>query len=370
MPQVVSNAESRRSFLPSAYALANIPLRPGSTEACVSNVHHVIDTPGPPSLWRTMRRRGGTWVLLIVGVACSGAAGPQTERQVIRLSTGLPGAFFNPLGAALLGAYSKAMPYLTFAEVPSGGAVENLELLQRGAADLGFAFADVTYLAFVGRLDENTRPFDRLRGVAILQLTSIHVLIRRDSGITSIEQLRGRRVALGPSGSGTAISSKVLLEAFGVPLSELRGQYLPFLASANGVVRGELDAAFISAAYPAESVLTATRGGAHLLEVSGPVVERLRTNYPFLRVALIPAGTYPPFRLPVHTVGIDILIACNADLPETLVYSLTKTFFDVLPEMATKVDALRRMDLARAPATPIPLHGGAARYYRERELLR
>ena len=246
----------------------------------------------------------------------------------------------------------------------------SLESLQRGAADLGFAFADVTYLAFVGRLDEEPRPFDRLRGVAVLQLTVVHVLIRPGSGITSIEQLRGRRVALGPTGSGTAITAKVLLEAFGVPIAEVRGEYLPFLQSANGVVRGELDAAFVSAGYPAESVLTATRGGANLLEVSGPVVERLRTNYPFLRVALIPAGTYPTVRGPVHTVGIDTLIACSTDLTETLVYRLTKTFFDVLPELATQVDALRRMDLARAPATPIPLHDGAARYYRERELLR
>jgi len=308
--------------------------------------------------------------LLMLSAACSDAARPKTERQVIRLSTGLPGAFFNPLGAALLGAYSKALPDMAFEVVPSGGAVENLGLLQRGAADLGFAFADVTYLAFVGRLDEDPQPFDRLRGVAILQLTTIHVLIRPGSGITSIEQLRGRRVALGPSGSGTAISAKVLLEAFGVPIGEVRGQHLPFLDSANGVVRGDLDAAFISAGYPAESVLTATRRGAHLLEVSGPVVERLRTNYPFLRVALIPAGTYPPFRGPVHTVGIDTLIACSADLSEAVVYSLTRTLFDVLPQMATKVDALRRMDLARAPATPIPLHGGAARYYRERELLK
>jgi TRAP-type uncharacterized transport system substrate-binding protein len=72
----------------------------------------------------------------------------------------------------------------------------------------------------------------------------------------------------------------------------------------------------------------------------------------------------------VHTVGIDTIIACRAGLDETLVYTLTKTFFDVLPELAVRLDALRRMDLARAPATPIPLHDGAARYYRERELFR
>lgn len=368
MPQVVSNTGLGTSCRQPMLLLTSGPERQ-NPRACVSNVRHAI-APGLSSPWRTLRRIWGTCGLLILAAACTDAAHPPPERQTIRLSTGLPGAFFNPLGVALLDAYTKAMPELAFEVVPSGGAVENLESLQRGAADLGFAFADVTYLAFVGRLDEHTRPFDRLRGVAILQLTTIHVLIRPDSGITSIEQLRGRRVALGPPGSGTAISAKVVLEAFGVPISEVRGQHLPFLESANGVVRGELDAAFISAGYPAESVLTATRGGAQLLEVSGPVVERLRTNYPFLRVALIPAGTYPPFLRPVHTVGIDTLIACSADLSETLVYNLTKTFFDVLPEMATKVDALRRMDLARAPATPIPLHGGAARYYRERELLK
>jgi TRAP transporter TAXI family solute receptor len=89
-----------------------------------------------------------------------------------------------------------------------------------------------------------------------------------------------------------------------------------------------------------------------------------------LKGALIPAGTYPRLDRSVHTVGIDTLIACREDLDETLVYTLTKTFFDVLPELAARLDALRRMDLGRAPATPIPLHDGAARYYRERELFR
>jgi hypothetical protein len=140
--------------------------------------------------------------------------------------------------------------------------------------------------------------------------------------------------------------------------------------AANRVVRGSLDAAFVSAGYPAESVQAATRAGAVLLEVSGPVVDRLRIDYPFLKTTLIPAGTYRSLDRSVHTVGIDTLIACRSSLDETVVYDLTKTFFEVLPALAARVDALRRMDLARAPATPIPLHEGAARYYRERELFR
>lgn len=301
---------------------------------------------------------------------CSGDAKEPPERPAIRLSTGVPGAFFNPLGAALIENYSRLLPQYRFEIVPSGGALTNLQVLQHDKADLGFAFADVTYLAYVGRLEEEPVPFDHLRGVAVLQLTAVHVLVRSGSGITSIDQLRGRSVSLGPQGSGTAATAKVLLEAFEVPLDVVRAQYLPFNEAAQRVVRGVLDAAFVSAGYPAESVAAATRAGADVLEVSGPVVERLRTDYPFLKGALIPAGTYPRLDRTVHTVGIDTLVACRAGLDETLVYTLTKTFFEVLPALALQLDALRRMDLARAPATPIPLHDGAARYYRERELFR
>jgi TRAP transporter TAXI family solute receptor len=282
----------------------------------------------------------------------------------------VPGAFFNPLGAALLDSYSKLLPDYRFEIVPSGGALTNLQVLQRGGADLGFAFADVTYLAYVGRLEEEPVPFDQLRGVAILQLTAVHLLVRVGPGIQSIDQLRGRAVALGPQGSGTASTAKVLLEAFGVPVASMRAEHLPFVEAANRLAGGGLDAAFVSAGYPAESVAEATQAGAELLAVSGPVVDQLRTDYPFLKGALIPAGTYPRVDRPVHTVGIDTLIACRAGLDETLVYTLTKTFFDVLPQLAVRLDALRRMDLARAPATPIPLHDGAARFYRERELFR
>jgi uncharacterized protein len=302
--------------------------------------------------------------------ACPRVAGKPAGPRIIRLSTGVPGAFFSPLGAELASAYANRLPEFSFEVVPSGGALHNLEELQRGSADLGLTHADVTYLAFVGRLDERPVPFDQLRGVAVLQLTVVHVVIRPGFTVSSIADLRGRRVALGPLGSGTAETAKVLLQSFGLSLSDVRGEYLPFLEAAHRITRNEIDAAFVSAGYPAESVQVAARAGAAFVEVSGPVVERLRTDYPFLRVALIPSGTYAGLRRSLHTVGIDTLIACRAGLDESVVYRLTKTFFEVLPELATRLDALRRMDLARAPATPIPLHDGAARYYRERELLR
>ena len=307
---------------------------------------------------------------LAAAVGCTRVAGEAPSRATIRLTTGVPGGFFHPLGAAMVDGYARLLPQYAFQVVPSGGAINNLAVLQRGDADIGLAFADVAFMAFVGRLDETPVAFDQLRAVAALQLTTVHVIVRPGSGITSISQLAGRSVALGPVGSGTAATARVLLQSFGVSMSEVHSEYLPFVDAARLVARGQLDAAFVSAGYPADSVLSATRAGADLLEVTGPLVERLRVDHPFLRAALIPAGTYPTRRGAVHTVGIDTLIACRAGLDERLVYELTRSFFELLPDLASHVDALRRMDLARAPATPIPLHEGAARYYRERELFR
>jgi hypothetical protein len=114
----------------------------------------------------------------------------------------------------------------------------------------------------------------------------------------------------------------------------------------------------------------AAQTGAKLLAIEGPAIDRLRHDYPFLRLTAIPAATYPSHSAPIRTIGVDNLLLCRSDLDEELVYELTKNFFAALPELAAEQISLRQMDFAQAPATPIPLHEGAARYYRERELFR
>jgi TRAP transporter TAXI family solute receptor len=105
------------------------------------------------------------------------------------------------------------------------------------------------------------------------------------------------------------------------------------------------------------------KAGVRLLDIDGPIVEEMRTEYPYLKRTLIPAGTYPNQPEPVRTIGIDIALVCRADLDEDLVYSLLEAFFATRPAMTPP-------NLDRAPATPVPLHPGAARYYRQQELAR
>jgi uncharacterized protein len=302
--------------------------------------------------------------------ACGQAPAPRTAPAVVRFSTGTPGGGFYPLGEGLARAYERSLSPITFQVNPTAGAVTNVEAIQRGDADLGLAFADVAYIAYVGRLASLPQAFDRLRAIAVMQLTPVHLVVGRDSRIREVGDLRGRRIGVGPPGSGTALTAGLILQAFGIGESAVEIEQLQFNDAADRLLNGTLHAMFDTAIYPAASVTLATRAGARLLPLDGPPIERLRHEYPFLRVTVIPRDTYPGGTETVRTIGVDSLLVCRRDLDETLVYDLTRRFFEALPSLSSSQGALRFMDLDQAPATPIPLHDGAARFYRERELLR
>jgi TRAP transporter TAXI family solute receptor len=326
---------------------------------------------------RSVRERltGGTFLAVLISAAVGNACAPPPAasaqpRKVIRFTTGPLGGGFYPLGEGLARAYASSVPGVTIEPMPSGGAVANAEAIQQGSADIGFAFADVAYIAFGGGIDRGSRPYDRLRGIAVLQLTPLHFVVRAQSGIQSINDLRGRRVSVGLAGTGTALTVQLVLKAFDLDRAQIVEENFSFDEAARRLVDGSLDAMFDTAIYPAHSVEAATDAGARLLPLVGPSIERLRHDYPFFRSAVIPRHTYPGVLGAVRTIGVDSLFICSRDLDESLVHDLTKGFFDALPSLSSSVDALRFMDLEQSPATPIPLHAGAARFYRERELQR
>jgi len=306
----------------------------------------------------------------VLACACAPAPPARTSPVVVRFSTGTPGGGFYPLGEGLARAYEQSLRPITFQVHPTAGAVTNVEEIQRGEADLGLAFADVAYIAYVGRLGRAPQAFDRLRGIAVMQLTPVHLVVGRDSRIREVGDLRGRRIGVGPPGSGTALTAGLILQAFGIAETAVQVEQLQFNDAADRLVNGTLHAMFDTAIYPAASVTQATREGARLVPIAGPAIERLRHEYPFLRVTVIPRDTYPGGSQTIRTIGVDSLLVCRRDLDETLVYDLTRRFFEALPSLSSSQGALRFMDLDQAPATPIPLHDGAARFYRERELLR
>lgn len=318
-----------------------------------------------------MRARVGAVLCLsvLMGQAC-GRAVPDSPRARLRFATGMPGANFYVLGDALAREYARALPNLDIVVTPTGGSGANLEAVERGEADIALSHADITYLAFVGRLEDGRAAFTRLRGIAMLHVAPVHVVVGRGSGIESVAGLRGRRISIGrPSWAKSSTAARVM-RAFGLSFAEETFEPLRYDEAAQRIGQGTLDALLVTGTYPMSAVTTAAAAGARILPLEGEPIDRLRRAYPFFIRTTIPAGTYPGQSEAIHTIGVHTLLVCRADLDEALVHDLTERLFAALPTVSTPDIALGQVDLAQAPATPIPLHRGAARYYREQELAR
>lgn len=323
------------------------------------------------------RRRGGfagprlALIIVAAPLACSapdnaGARG-DAERPSIRIAQDDAGANLIP---ALRDALARAMPDLRVEVLDSSAGVTNLVLLQRGEVDTASTFADIAYMASVGQLPDMTAPFEQLRAIAALPARELQMVVAPGSSIGSIHGLRGRRVSLGPPGTGVALTAQLLLSAFAIDVRDIEAEHLAFSEAADALMDREIDAAFWGGRFPNANIGNALSHGARLLQIVGPEIERFRAEYPFLRPMVIRAGAHPGLDYAVHTVGVDRILVCRADLDERLVYTLTKAFFQAVAFAGRDVRMFHGFNMSRAGATPLPLHPGAARYYREVEIRR
>jgi uncharacterized protein len=309
--------------------------------------------------------------LSVMAVGCRGnnrMSAQAPGERTLRLVTASPGSSSYRIATALIRAFRASASDIEWTLLESAGSIHIVNAIQDGNADVGFVFADVAYMAFSGHL--SGRPFHRLRGVAVLQPTTFHFLVARDSAIRSIADLRGRRVSVGMHGSGSAVAATLVLSSFGIDPEAVQFDSTPANEAAHNVRVGQLEAMLVMATDPYDPVTVATAAGARLLPIEGAAVERLRHDSPFVHLATIPERTYPGQLSRIHTIGIDSVLVCRSDLDEQVVYRLTKQFFDTLPSLVPAETSLRLIDLLRVDATPIPLHRGATRYYRARELSR
>jgi hypothetical protein len=300
-------------------------------------------------------------------IACAGPPSPPAPRS-IRITTGPPAGALSAAGEALASAYRAELPDLAPEVLTSLGTVENVEVLERGQVELGFSFANVAYAAFVGQLPGQTAPFPRLRAIALLQRSPVHFLVGPRSEVHRIEDLRGKKASFGYPGSGTALTVELLLRAFGLDPDKIATPTQQLDAEIAGLLAGRVAALFVPGTPPAAPVQAALAGGGRLLPLQGPPIEGLLQEYPFYSAMTIPADAYRGLSTPVLTIGVNAVLLCRADLADDLVYRLTKALYEAPAGRAVDPALAQWLDVSVGAATPIPLHPGAARYYREREL--
>jgi TRAP transporter TAXI family solute receptor len=289
----------------------------------------------------------------------------------LRLLTGPSTGAYLPLGRALADAYNSRLSsvHVTAAmtEGPEGAGA-NAQALDAGKADLGFSRADIAYQEYRQPPQGTT---SHLRSIAVIYINAVHLVVRRASGITRGEEIRGHRVQMSEeSGSGGGGLARLVVEGYGLTEHDVHA-----VGSARSAIArlksGELDVRIFASAYPLDTIEdVGPSSPIALLSIDSAVINRLRSRFPFFKPTVIPKGSYKGQSEDIQTVGIDGLLLCRDSMPESVVYDLTKTLFEALPALAKTHNSARMIDVVNAPATPVPLHPGAARYYRERDLFR
>lgn len=306
-------------------------------------------------------------MLASVAASCATSERPVTPPTRVRVSTGPSGGGFRALGDALAPAMSRRLTGVELVMEPSRGAVDNLQAVARRERECAFTYADVAFEAFAGgRLAELSSEMADVRALGVLEITPVQLIARRGSGIRSLADLRGKRVAVGGPGTATSLVGRLLLDAF-----EVRDEVVITPVSLQDVPQaleaGALDAVFDTATY-SQALALALEAGATLVPIDGAPVERLRGARPFMRTVMIPEGTYG--REPATpTIGLESVLVCHRAVEDSLGRQLTSALVDALQDLA-RAGRWNLVPLQELPAAPIPLHPGAAVYYRESELQR
>ena len=290
---------------------------------------------------------------LALAAACSDA-GP---RRFLSLGTAGTGGIYYPLGGAMAARLSISDPARQYTAEVSGGSVENVNRLRERQTDLAFATGNTVHEAFSGGQDY-PEPVAGLRILAPLYPNMTHIVVARGSTATSLADLAGGIVSVGPPGSGTEQMSRQILEAYGLTYDDVTPRYLSFTESATALKDGAIDAAIISVGYPAAAVLEATTtGGARLLPMAPDRVDALREKYPYYTHGEIPPGIYPGAGEPLHTAGIMNWVVAMADLPDEVVAGVVRLLTDERDELAQVHEMVEQIHMEALRDAPIALHG-------------
>ncbi|WP_240002583.1 TAXI family TRAP transporter solute-binding subunit [Oleisolibacter albus] len=343
--------------------------------------------PPLPSLPQTRRD------LLRIGIGAALALplmrAPRVSAQPIRyfqIGTGTTGGTYFLIGGILANAISSppgalpcdrggscGVPGLIGVAQSTPGAVENIRLMRAGRLESSLVQADTAYAAFRGEA-----PFDKdgafadLRAIANLYTETIHLVVLGDSGIARVRDLKGKRVALGEQGSGTLVTARALLAAYGLSEKTVKPAYLSPGAAGDRLVAGDIDAFFIVGGYPLPAVADlARRLPIRLLGFADDEADRLRKRLPLFSRSLIEADTYTGVAA-VQSLGIGAQWMVRASIPADLVRGITRTLWHPTSQLLLQQGHPRGTSIRIGNALQglaVPLHPGAEAYYREAGLL-
>lgn len=257
----------------------------------------------------------------------------------------------------------------------TGGSIYNINTIRAGELDLGIAQSDWQYHAYNGTSKfAGNGPFKSLRAVFSIHPEPFTVVARADSGIKTFTDLKGKRVNIGNPGSGQRGTMEVLMEALGwtnkdfALVSELKAS-----EQSKALCDNKIDAMIYTVGHPSGAIKEATTScDSVIVEVSGPVVDKLVEENDFYRVATVPGGMYKGTAQDVKTFGVGATFVSSAQIDKELIYQVVKSVFnnfDTFRKLHPAFANLKKEEMVK-DGLSAPLHDGAKQYYQEAKLIK
>ncbi len=321
-----------------------------------------------------MRKRLVSIILVILVVAtlvsACGSDGSGKKEQYISIATGGTGGTYYPLGGAIAKIFNDNIDGVNANVQSTGASVENVGLVAKGETEVAFIQNDITYYALTATENfEGKDKIENLRGMAMLYPEVVQIIATEDSGIKSIEDMRGKKVAIGAPGSGVEANARQLLAVHGMTYDDLgKADFLSFTEAADQLKNKQIDAAFVTAGLPTSAITEVGQTSKiTIVPVASAKIAELNKEYPFYTEVIIPANTYGGQTTDVIAAAVMAMLVVPAELDTDLVYNMTKQMFEQRQVIIDTHSRGNDIKLETAlDGMPVDLHPGAAKYYEEK----
>jgi len=306
-------------------------------------------------------------------LASLAASGVQAEQQFISIGTGGVTGVYYPTGGAICRLVNKSRKEhgIRCSAESTGGSVYNINTVRAGELEFGVAQSDMQYHSYNGTSKfEDQGPFENLRAVFSVHAEPFTVLAKGGSGITDFTELKGKRVNVGNPGSGQRVTTEVVMDAYGMAMSDLAlAAELKGAEMAQAMCDDKIDVMVYAIGHPAAAITEVTNTcDVDFVDLTGPVIDKLVEENPFYSVATVPAGMYKGQDADLTTFGVGATFVSSSDVSDEVVYTVVKAVFDNFEDFKKLHPAFANLEEEKmiTDGLSAPLHDGAVKYYKER----
>jgi len=295
---------------------------------------------------------------------CAGLA--KTKQMTI--GTASMGGAYYPVGTGIASLINKYVPGTDVRVEVTGGSVENPRLVGGGETDLAITNAGPGFAAYKGN-----KPYPKafpILSLGYMYPSTLHMVTRQDTGIKTLTDLKGKRVGCGVAGGGTILMMKRIFPLIGMSIKDIKPSYIGYRDASLAVQDGNLDATFVLAGAPASAIMElGMRRPIRFIEIKQETVDAFVKKYPFYTGVVVPKAFY---KTPgdVLAVGAGNLLIVHKDMDAELAYKITAATFGHVDEFRKVHPSAKVISLENAVNSPVPLHPGAARFYKEKGILK